>query len=1095
MKRVLIAMLLIISFLQAGITFGTGSKVNFGNANVGVYGSLKNQGTITYLSTSKLSFVGSSLDTLTNVYTFPNLIINKPAGYLRLNNSTNNFALTGNVTFTQGNILTGTNTFELGTSATVTGETATKYISGTVKAARAVGTGANTFGGIGYDLSSGTGDLGTVTVYRYTGDGSEVSIYGTEGIWRKWTVATSNAFSGTRTVTSSWLSNEDNGNNLAALKVWKYEPVKSTDGDADISEFRKLILKKNDIAAAKSKGIEGSGNSDLREPEVEVINYEPSEEDSKTLYWVEVDGATFNTAASPRTATYTINGATSYTICSATNTFADGAGTEANPYQIENLTQLNNVRNYPTACFIQIADIDATPTADPGWNAGAGWLPIGNATTKFTGKYNGQGHTIDGLFINRATSYNGLFGYAQGSTISNLHLTNLDITSTTTYAGGLVGYNYSSASIINCSSQGDVTATSYTGGLVGYNSTSSIITDCFSNTNVTGTTFVGGIAGMNTVSSSITSSYSTGSALGSLYYIGGFIGYNNTSCQIQNCYSESNVFRASGGTYTSYIAGFAGSNYAGAIVNCYSTGSVTYIDSTNPTNRGFAGYIYNSTGYVMTGNFWNIETSGQTTTYGTGTATGLTKTQMRTLATFTNATWDFQGESVNGTSDIWGINAVLNSGYPFLSWQGITHRPSPFAGGIGTTDEPFLVSNLTHLDSVRGFLSYNFLQTADIDASPTTGWNAGAGWNPIGAVSPFFTGNYDGAHYDISGLFINRAANYQSLFGYMSGGVVSKLHLLNANITGSTYVGGIAGYMTNSAYVSDCSVKGIINATVQYVAGIAGYLLTSSVIENSFADVNVTGQNYVAGIAGRLGSASQAVNCYSLGNISRLSGYTGTYLGGISGYNNDSKILKCYSASPIVYIDTTNPTTKGIAGGITATTNYEMADNFFDSQVSGQTSTSGVGTAKTTAEMRNVATYTLIGSLGLTNPWDFEGDPNNDTGTNDYWNIHTSLNSGYPYLNWEYRLAVEAPANLALVVSGTDVIITWDPVTNAAGYLVYSSTNPYGTFMLDETGSFNGTEWTGTLTGTRNFYYVTATNDTKVVPSKTIMINNLYMNK
>jgi hypothetical protein len=1066
MKRALLALLLIISFLQAGITFGTGSKVNFGNANVGVYGSLKNQGTITYLSTSKLSFVGSALDTLTNIYMFPNLIINKPAGYLRLNNSTNNFTLTGNVTFTQGNIYTGTNTFELGTSATVTGETATKYIVGTVKAARLIGTGTSSgtgnFGGIGYSITSSGADLGTVTVSRYTGDGSEVSIYGTEGIWRKWTIATSNAFSGTRTVTSNWLSNEDNGNNLTALKVWKYEPVKGTDGDTDISDLKKLILKKNDITAAKSKGIEESDN--IIHSEFEDIVVEPEAEgqdDPKNLYWVEVDGATFNTASSPRTATYTINGATSYTICSASNAFADGSGTEGNPYQVATLTQLNNVRNYPTACFIQIANIDASATS--GWNAGAGWLPIGNTTTKFTGKYNGQGYTVSGLYVSRsATSYNGLFGYAQGTIISNVKLTGLNIVGGS-YTGGLVGYNYSGALIVGCSADGAITGTNYVGGLVGRNETS-IINNSYSKGTVTGTAYVGGLAGLN--------------------YI---------TCEINNCYTQANVLRVSGGTST-YLAGFTSYNYTSKIINSYSSGSVTYIDATNPTNRGFVAIVSTGTGYVMSGNFWNIETSGQITN-GAGTATGLTKTQMRTLLTFTNATWDFLGESVNGISDIWGINAVQNSGYPFLSWEGITHRPSPFAGGIGTTDEPFLVSNLTQLDSIRGFLSYNFLQTTDIDASPTTGWNAGAGWNPIGAVSPFFTGNYDGAHYDISGLFINRAANYQSLFGYMSGGVVSKLHLLNANITGSTYVGGIAGYMTNSAYVSDCSVKGIVNASIQYVAGIAGYLLTSSVIENSFADVNVTGQNYVAGIAGRLGSASQAVNCYSLGNISRLSGYTGTYLGGISGYNNDSKILKCYSASPIIYIDTTNPTTKGIAGGISATTNYEMADNFFDSQVSGQTSTSGVGTVKTTAEMRSVATYTLSGSLGLTNPWDFEGDPNNDIGTNDYWNIHTSLNSGYPYLNWEYRLAVEAPTNLALTVSGTDVIITWNPVTNAAGYLVYSSVNPYGTFVLNETGSFNGTEWTGTLSGTKNFYYVTATNDTKVIPSKTIMINNLYMNK
>jgi len=1029
MKRALIALLVVISFLQAGITFGTGSRVFIYNANIGVYGNLKNLGgVITPISTSKFSFVGATQDTITNIYTFPNLIINKPAGYLRLNNSTNNFALTGNVTFTQGNILTGTNTFELGASATVTGETATKYISGTVKAARAVGTGANTFGGIGYDLGSGTGDLGTVTVYRYTGDGSEVSIYGTEGIWRKWTVATSNAFSGTRTVTSSWLSNEDNGNNLTALKVWKYEPVKSTDGDTDISEFRKLILKKNDIAAAQSKGIEESESRESGETEEEVIDYEPSEEDSKTLYWVEVDGATFNTAASPRTATYTVNAATSFTVCSATNTFADGAGTEANPYQVATLAQLDNVRNYPTACFIQVANIDASATT--GWNAGAGWDPIGSSTIYFTGKYNGQGYTINGLFINRIALNNiGLFGYVSGATISNVELTNVNI-SGASYTGGLVGYQTTSSSVINCMAQGSVTGGTYVGGLVGYVRVGSTISNSLTKGTVTANSYIGGLAGRI---------YST--------------------CVISNCYSQSNVIRISGQT-SLYVAGFTSQNYLSKINNCYSTGSVVYSGTTNPTDRGFVAYVTTGTGYEMANDFWNIETSGQTTN-GAGTATGLTKTQMRTLLTFTNASWDFLGESVNGTSDIWGINAVLNSGYPFLSWEGITHRPSPFAGGIGTTDEPFLVSNLTQLDSVRGFLSYSFLQTADIDAAPTAGWNAGAGWLPIGTSSPYFTGSYDGDGHIISGLFYNRTSNYTGLFGVaFTGSVIKDLGLKEINANGYNYSGTIAAYC-----------NGVINSC--------------------YATGSIRSYGYFGGIVGWVSSSGNISNCYSKVNVTRISGSADTNNAGFAGFAAGGSITKSYSTGSVTW-ENSSTTSKGFLGVYSSGT---LSDNFWDKESSGQVTSATGATGKTTTEMRNVATYTLLGSAGLTNPWDFVGNPNNDVSNSDYWNIHTSLNSGYPYLNWEYRLAVEAPANLALVVSGTDVIITWDPVTNAAGYLVYSSVNPYGTFVLNETGSFNGTEWTGTLTGTRNFYYVTATNDTKVAPSKTIMINNLYMNK
>jgi hypothetical protein len=1031
-KALTLGIIMMLGLLFSGITIGSGARVNFGNATIGVYGNLKNSSTnLTTVATSRLAFVGSANDTITNLYSFPNLTVSKPGGTLRLNNSTNNFQLTGNITFTQGNVVTGTNTLELGSTATVTGESATGYVVGTVKTARAVGTGTSAgtgnFGGIGYTINNTGTNLGTVTVYRYSGSGNQVTIYGSPGILRKWTVETSNAFSGTRQVTASWLSNEDNGNVLANLKTWKYVAAKGgiEDDESGEDDVVRRLIEKKDKLLAKSTDRNMAENiirdHDQDEQERETVGDEP-----KTLGWVEVDGAVFSTAGSPRTATFTMDAATTFTINDTSNIFADGAGTASNPYQIATLDQLNAVRNYLSAHFIQTANIDASATT--GWNSGAGWLPIPN----FAGKYNGDGHTVSNLYISRAGTANvGLFGQTNaGSEIKDIGLINVDITGGTG-TGGFVGY--SRGTVKNSFAKGSVKS-------------------------------------------------STGS------WTGGFVGYAFTGSTITNCYSNVEVTRLAGGTETANIGGFCGRLYNSPMTNCYSTGGVNYEGTTNPTNKGFVGGV--GTGITMSGNFWNTETSGQATTG--GTATGLTKNQMRTLLIFTNATWDFQGESVNGTEDTWGINAVLNSGYPFLSWEGITHSPSPFAGGIGTSDEPFLVSNLTQLDAVRNFKSYYFLQTADIDASTTTGWDGGAGWTPVATVSPFFTGNYNGGFYKITGLYINRAANFQSLFGYTSGAAISNLALINANITGSQTISGIAAY-PNSTTITNCSFTGSVLANTGYAGGISGNVLTNSVISECFVNATIRATTYAGGITGRVASASQIRNCYAMGTVSRISG-TSTIFGGISGYNNDAKILKNYSTAAIIYEGSTNPANRGIVGTVTGTTNYEMADNFFDSQVTGQTTTAGVGTAKTTAQMKNVATFTLIGS-GLVNPWDFVGNPNNDSANNDYWNIHASINGGYPYLNWEYRIPVEAPTNLALVISGTDVIITWDPVTDATSYAVYSGTDPYGVMTLDETGIFSGTQWTGAFSGSKMFYYVTALNSTKILPEKTIINNNMFMNK
>lgn len=1000
MKRnVLLVLLAMISFVySAGITIGPNARVSFGNVNVNVYGNLKNTlvkdgvdeklGQITVLPTSKVSFVGSSQDTVTNIYTFPNVVINKPSGNVLIANNTNSFVLTNNITFTKGSVLTGTSTFELGTTATVSGESTNGYIVGTAKAARVVGTGSSTFGGIGYSMGTGTGNLGTVTVYRYTGDGSEEVLYGSEGIWRKWDVQTSNAFSGTRQVTTSWLSNEDNGNVLANLKVWKYETAKGVKEDIDQPDDRRIALSAKNLKSGISYDRDILESISENEEDLPV-----PEETPKTLGWVEVDGAVFNTASSPRTATYTISAATQYTINDVANAFADGSGTESNPYQIATLDQLNAVRYYPSAHFIQIADIDAAATT--GWNSGAGWDPIDN----FAGKYNGDGHTVSNLYINRTgTIYIGLFGITNtGSEIKDMGLENISAVGGD-YSAGFVGY--SRGTVKNCYAQGSVSS-------------------------------------------------STG------YRSGGFVGYAYSGSDIHDCYADVEVTRLTGGTETINIGGFCGRLYLSPITNCYSLGGVHFEGTTDPTNKGFLGAISSGT---MSGDFWNTETSGQTST--AGAATGLTNDGMRVLSTFTNATWDFQDESANGVEDIWGINATEHSGFPFLSWEGLTHNPSPFAGGIGTSDEPFLVSNLTQLDAVRNFKSYHFLQTADIDAGETLTWNSGAGWTPIGSgTADTFGGSYDGSGHKISHLFINNPTiDYIGLFGCSyNGSVIKNIGIENADITGDTYVSGLLG----RNYGGD--------------------------VENCFVTGSINGISYTGGLVGYIASPGTITNCYSKATITRISG-TSTGVGAFCGRNFNGTITKSFSTGSVHYNDYTDPTDKGFLGSVGTVT---MTDNFWDMETSGQLTSVGGVTGKTTAEMQNIATYTSLVSTGLTNPWDFVGDPNDDAGVEDIWNIHASINSGYPYLNWEYRLPVEAPANLVLTISGTDVIITWDAVTDANGYLVYSSADPYGTFTLDETGVFNGTEWTGPLTGTKMFYYVAAVNDTKVITARKISSGNI----
>ena len=292
------------------------------------------------------------------------------------------------------------------------------------------------------------------------------------------------------------------------------------------------------------------------------------------------------------------------------NLFADGtqppgSGTEYSPYQVSTLDHLLWISTTSTSWdkhFIQTANIDASATS--GWNEGAGFSPIGNwEYVNFTGSYNGDGHTIDGLFISRGSDSDiGLFGYINNSTIENLGATNVDVTGDRK-TGGLVGYIINSCTISNCFSTGDVSVNrDYVGGLLGLGYSSCTIRNCYSTCNVTGVGVVGGLVGFN---------------------------WNNST-----------------------------------VSNCYSTGSVSGSNNVG----GLVGSNLNST---VNNSFWDTTTSGQSSSAG---GTGKTTAEMTTDAHsypnfYTDAGWDFKGESINGTDNIWNIGNSRNNGYPYFDWQ------------------------------------------------------------------------------------------------------------------------------------------------------------------------------------------------------------------------------------------------------------------------------------------------------------------------------------------------------------------------------------------------------------------------------------------
>jgi len=210
-----------------------------------------------------------------------------------------------------------------------------------------------------------------------------------------------------------------------------------------------------------------------------------------------------------------------------------GSGTEADPYIITDVDQLQEMNNELDAWYELGNNIDASGTSS--WNGGAGFVPIGNGSNKFTGHFDGKGHTITGLFVNRNADDKGLFGYTDsGSEVKNVGLIDFNITgSGGSHNGCLIGFSYSD--VTNCYSAGSVEASSnHSGGLIGLNCAP--ITNCYSRADLNNSySYVGGLVGRN-YATTVTNCYSAGHVDGDKWNIGGCIGENFSGGTSPNCF-------------------------------------------------------------------------------------------------------------------------------------------------------------------------------------------------------------------------------------------------------------------------------------------------------------------------------------------------------------------------------------------------------------------------------------------------------------------------------------------------------------------------------------------------------------------------------
>lgn len=302
--------------------------------------------------------------------------------------------------------------------------------------------------------------------------------------------------------------------------------------------------------------------------------------------------------------------------------FAGGSGTMGDPYLIANANHLWNVRDYPSAYFLQTADINLDELTGISL-----WEPIGPVTSPFKGKYDGGGYTIFNLTTNASSG--GLFDtIGSGGSVKNLWLENVNVHSPS-FAGALAADN--NGIVENCHVRdGSVTCTgNVAGGLVGRHT--GLMKLCSADVEVSGINYVGGLVGTlgkSVGEAEIESSFALGEVRAEANYAGGLTGNTSADTQVTSCFARGDVFgrenigglvgSASGAisecfamgaaTGTKYVGGLAG--YIGSpddVIHCYSVGPV----SGDADTGGFAGKI----GSVQIKScYYNSETSGQSDT-------------------------------------------------------------------------------------------------------------------------------------------------------------------------------------------------------------------------------------------------------------------------------------------------------------------------------------------------------------------------------------------------------------------------------------------------------------------------------------------------
>lgn len=298
---------------------------------------------------------------------------------------------------------------------------------------------------------------------------------------------------------------------------------------------------------------------------------------------------------------------------------------------------------------------------------------------------------------------------------------------------------------------------------------------------------------------------------------------------------------------------------------------------------------------------------------------------------------------------------------------------SEFAGGTGTVESPRLICNANQLYGIFPaaggayaiYAAYKYKLLSDVDL---TGVSVGAGgtyhpvWEacvdsgsnfmPIGVSStcvvpgsPTPSPEFDGGGKTITGLKIRRPAGKIGLYGEVTNAKLRRITFKNANISGTGFVGMLAGQTYNSDIRFITSLNGSVTSTLANVGSLVGKAQGGNFKDIIISGSTINGTASVGGVVGHaIYSGASTVNinrAFVQGNIFATTDFS--YVGGVVGQYGSNGVLSTLSHSRFSGVVMGHKITGGLVGsGTSLRIEHSYSNAYILSQSSSINETGGL---------------------------------------------------------------------------------------------------------------------------------------------------------